>query len=272
MSATATPDTAYQAISINLAEGVLTITFNRPDVYNAINDAFTTELADALKQAARNPECRAIVLTGSGKAFCSGQDLGDLKSKYVPGHTPHLGDDLRRRYDPIIMRMTSMDKPIIAAVNGVAAGAGMSLALACDMRICSPHASFIEVFINVGLIPDSGSTWFLPRLVGMGRALELCMTGRKVDAEEAQRIGIANNVVPADQLVQEAQALAQRLAAMPARGLALMKKLLHQSFDHSLEEQLQAEAFAQDTAGRTHDHFEGVVAFIEKRKPAFRGK
>lgn len=268
MTTTAT-DTAITAQTTN---GVLTITFSRPDVYNAINDAFTKELKDHLKAAAKDKDVRVIVMTGAGKAFCSGQDLGDLKAKYVPGHVPHLGDDLKKRYDPIIKMMCSMDKPIIAAVNGVAAGAGCSLALACDMRIASEKASFIEVFINVGLIPDSGSTWTLPRLVGLGKAMELCCTGDKVGAEEALRIGLVNKVVAVDDLASETQAFAERLASLPSRGIALTKKLLYESSTNTLEQQLEAEAFAQDTAGRTHDHVEGVMAFIEKRKPKFEGR
>ena len=263
---------SYETLEYTVADRVCTITLNRPDVFNAINDALTKELADALKNAGRDKSVSVVVLTGAGKAFCSGQDLGDLKTKYVPGHVPHLGDDLRRRYNPVIERMRSMDKPIIAAVNGVAAGAGCSLALACDMRICSEYASFIEVFINVGLVPDSGSTWFLPRLVGMGKAMELCCTGDKVNAEEALRTGIANRVVPADELMNETQKLAAKLASLPARGIALTKRLLYTAFENDLAQQLEAEAFAQETAGMTEDHYEGVVAFIEKRKPEFKGK
>jgi 2-(1,2-epoxy-1,2-dihydrophenyl)acetyl-CoA isomerase len=165
-----------------------------------------------------------------------------------------------------------MDKPVIAAVNGVAAGAGLSFALACDMRIASDKASFIEVFINVGLIPDSGSTWTLPRLVGLAKAMELCLTGDKVGAEEALRLGLVNRVVPADDLMTETRAVATRLASLPARGIALTKRLLNQSYDNTLEQQLEAEAFAQETAGLTEDHYEGVVAFIEKRKPDFKGR
>ena len=260
------------AITTITSNHICTITFNRPDVYNAINDDFTKELSDALKNASRDSDCKVIIITGSGKAFCSGQDLGDLKEKYKPGHVPHLGKDLRKRYDPIIKRIATLEKPVIAAVNGVAAGAGMSLALACDMRICSEHASFIEVFINVGLVPDSASTWFLPRLVGYGKAMELCMTGAKVDADEALRLGIANRVVPADQLIEVSEKLASKLASLPSRGLALIKHLIYKSYDNSLEKQLEAEAFAQETAGMTKDHFEGVMAFIEKRKPEFVGE
>lgn len=263
--------TEYETIEYAVADGVCTITLNRPDVYNAFNDALSKELSDALKAAGRDGDVRVVVMTGSGKAFSSGQDLGDLKEKYVPGHVPHLGADLKKRYDPIIKRMRTMEKPIIAAVNGVAAGAGCSLALAADLRIASEHAKFIEVFINVGLIPDSASTFMLPRLVGLGRAMELCMTGRPVDATEALQIGLVNKVVDADALMDEATALAQKLASLPGRGLALTKRLLNESFENDLNAQLEAEAFAQETAGRTKDHYEGVVAFIEKRKPKFTG-
>jgi 2-(1,2-epoxy-1,2-dihydrophenyl)acetyl-CoA isomerase len=162
-----------------------------------------------------------------------------------------------------------MEKPVIAAINGVAAGAGCSLALACDLRIASEDASFIEVFVNVGLIPDSGSTWFLPRLVGLGRAMELCCTGRKVEADEALAIGMVNQVVPSEDLEEAVAKMAKRLASLPAKAISLTKRLLNQSFDHDLTEQLAQESYAQETAGRTHDHFEGVVAFIEKRKPNF---
>ena len=168
MPATAT---TFETIEVRTTNRICTITLNRPEVYNALNDKLTFELQDALKAAGRDREVRVVILTGAGKAFCSGQDLGDLKEKYVPGYVPHLGDDLRRRYNPVVKRIREMDKPVIAAVNGVAAGAGLSFALACDLRIASEGASFIEVFINVGLIPDSGSTFTLPRLVGLSKAM-----------------------------------------------------------------------------------------------------
>lgn len=260
------------SITTTISNHICTITLNRPDVLNAFNDALTTELAEALKTAERDANVRAIIITGSGRAFSSGQDLGDLKKKYVPGHVPHLGDDLRRRYNPIIQRIREMEKPVIAAVNGVAAGAGCSLALACDMRIASEHASFIEVFINVGLIPDSGSTFTLPRLVGAGKAFELCTLGSKVDAQEALRLGIVNQVVSAEELMDAANKVAARLAGLPGRAIALTKRLLNQSMENDLSAQLEAEAYAQETAGRTADHFEGVSAFLEKRKPDFKGQ
>lgn len=267
------PDSpAFESIQYEINDHLCTITLNRPDVYNAMNDQLTKELADAFKNAGRDESVRAIILTGSGKAFCSGQDLADLKEKYGPGHIPHLGRDLAKRYNPLIKRMRDTPKPIIAAVNGVAAGAGCSLALACDMRIGSEFASFIEVFINVGLVPDSASSWFLPRLVGLGKAMELCCTGNKIDAQEALRLNIVNKLVPADELMNETVKLANHLAALPAKGIALTKRLLYQSFDNTLDEQLEAETYAQETAGMTTDHTEGVRAFIEKRKPDFTGK
>jgi 2-(1,2-epoxy-1,2-dihydrophenyl)acetyl-CoA isomerase len=268
---TAAPPTP-QTIAVESKDSISTITLNRPDVLNAFNDQLTTELAEALKSAERDASTRVIVITGAGRAFSSGQDLADLKAKYVPGHVPHLGEDLRRRYNPIITRIREMEKPVIAAVNGVAAGAGCSLALACDLRVASDQASFIEVFINVGLIPDSGSTFTLPRLVGLGKAFELCATGSKIDAAEALRLGIVNQIAPGDQLMDMTMKLAARLASLPARGIALTKRLLNQSFQNTLAQQLEAEVFAQETAGQTRDHFEGVMAFLEKRKPNFQGR
>jgi len=264
-----TTATSFETIESTISDNICTIRLQRSDVLNAFNNTLTDELAQALKSAAKDNEVRVVVITGSGRAFSSGQDLGDLKEKYIPGHEPHLGEDLHKRYDPIIKTIHTMDKPVIAAVNGVAAGAGCSLALACDMRVASEDASFIEVFVNVGLIPDSGSTWTLPRLVGFGRAMELCCTGRPVKAEEALAIGLVNQVVPRDELDAAVNKLAARLASLPAKAIALTKRLLNQSFENNLQEQLALETFAQETAGRTHDHFEGVVAFIEKRKPNF---
>lgn len=264
---------SYQTLAVATAGSVCTITLNRPDSLNSLNDQMTADLGAALKQLRRDSEVRCVVLTGAGRAFSSGQDLSDLKKKYAdPGHVPHLADDLRRRYNPIVTGLRELEKPVIAAVNGVAAGAGLSLALACDLRIASDKASFIEVFINVGLVPDSGSTYTLPRLVGLGKALELCFTGDRVSAEEALRIGMVNRVVPADRLLPATTELANRLAALPTRAIALTKRLLNRSLTSDLAEQLEAEAFAQETAGLSADHREGVTAFFDKRTPIFQGK
>ena len=263
----------FETLRVETADGVCTVTLNRPDSLNSINDQMTSELAGAVKQLRRDDSARCIVLTGAGRAFCSGQDLGDLKKKYAdPNYTPHLGDDLRRRYNPIITGLRDLEKPVIAAVNGVAAGAGLSLALACDLRLASDKASFIEVFVNVGLVPDSGGTFFLPRLVGLGKALELCFTGDKVPADEALRLGLVNQVVPGDDLMKATAELAKKLAGLPTRALGLMKRLLYRSLNSDLDAALEAEAFAQETAALSSDHREGVTAFFEKRPPKFQGK
>jgi 2-(1,2-epoxy-1,2-dihydrophenyl)acetyl-CoA isomerase len=264
---------AYETITVSTAGSVCTITLNRPDSLNSFNDQLTTELARAIGQLRDDAGIRCVVITGAGRAFSSGQDLGDLKKKYTnPDHVPHLAEDLRRRYNPVIFGLQSMKKPVIAAVNGVAAGAGLSLALACDLRIASEKASFIEVFVNVGLVPDSGSTFFLPRLVGLGKALEMCFTGDKVSAEQALALGLVNRVVPAEQLLPATNELAVRLASLPTQAIGLMKRLLYQSTHSNLEAMLEAEALAQETAGLSADHREGVLAFFEKRPPRFQGK
>lgn len=264
---------AFETITLGMNGAICTITLNRPDSLNSLNDQMTTDLANAIKQLKRDDAVRCVVVTGAGRAFSSGQDLGDLKKKYSdPQHVPHLLDDLRRRYNPVVTGLRDLEKPVIAAVNGVAAGAGLSIALACDIRIASDKASFIEVFVNVGLVPDSGSTYTLPRLVGLGKALELCFTGDKVSADEALRIGMVNRVVPADKLMEATNELATKLASLPTRAIGLTKRLLNRSLTSDLNEQLEAEAFAQETAGLTVDHREGVVAFFEKRQPKFQGQ
>jgi 2-(1,2-epoxy-1,2-dihydrophenyl)acetyl-CoA isomerase len=264
---------AYETLQVESANHVCTITLNRPDSLNSINDAMTSELAKVIRQLQRDEDARCVVLTGAGRAFCSGQDLGDLKKRYAdPQYTPRLGDDLKKRYNPIILGLRDLEKPVIAAVNGVAAGAGCSLALACDLRIASDKAKLVEVFINVGLVPDSGSTFFLPRLVSLCKALELCFTGDSVAAADALALGLVNKVVPAEELMKATLELAQRLAKMPTKAIGLTKRLLYRSLNSDLDTMLEAEAFAQQTAALTADHREGVQAFFEKRTPRFQGK
>ncbi|SRR5712664_865087 len=255
-----------ETIQLDQRDGVLLVTLNRPDVLNAINDLMLRELSDALRQAARDAAVRCVVLTGSGRGFCSGQDLRDRAG---PG-TPSFRESLGNRYNPVILQMR-MEKPVLAAVNGVAAGAGCSLALAADLRIASDRASFIEVFARVGLVPDSGSTYFLPRLVGLGKALELAYTADAVDAAEALRIGLVNRVVPHDVLVPEVMTLAKRLAAGPTRGYGLAKRAINYGLHATLEQALDYEAAVQEIAGRSADHREGVAAFLAKRPPSFTG-
>jgi 2-(1,2-epoxy-1,2-dihydrophenyl)acetyl-CoA isomerase len=263
----------FQTLLVETADHVCTVTLNRPESLNSLNDQMTSELAKIIRLLQRDDQVRCIVLTGAGRAFSSGQDLGDLKKKYAdPNYMPHLGDDLRRRYNPIIRGLCDLEKPVIAAINGVAAGAGLSLALACDLRIASDKASFIEVFVNVGLVPDSGNTFFLPRLVGLGKAMELCFTGDKVSAAEAMMLGLVNKVVPADDLMKVTAELANRLAKLPTRALGLMKRLLYRSLNSDLDTMLEAEADAQEAAALTADHREGVRAFFEKRAASFQGK
>lgn len=259
---------AFQFLKYDVQHGIATITLNRPAVYNALNDEITFELQEALKTAAKEDAVRVIVLTGEGKAFCSGQDLkaepADKKRSFL--------DSLHKRYNPIIRAMRNLPKPILCRLNGVAAGAGCSLALACDMIIASEEATLIEVFINIGLVPDSGSSYFLPRAIGYAKAFELCAMGSKVKATEAQALGLVNKVVPADQLDMAVNEYANYFAKAPTRSIGIIKKMLNKSATSTLDEMLDYEAYCQETAGATHDHQEGVKAFLEKRKPDFLGK
>ncbi|MCP4248191.1 MAG: 2-(1,2-epoxy-1,2-dihydrophenyl)acetyl-CoA isomerase [bacterium] len=264
--------TNYDTITVDAVESVCTITLNRPDSLNAFNETMKAELLDALKKAERDAAVRCLVLTGAGRAFSSGQDLADLKELYAGSEPPDLGEMLRSAYNPLIRKMRGMEKPIVAAVNGVAAGAGCSFAAACDLRIASESASFIQAFVQVGLIPDCGGTFFLPRLVGSGAAMEMCFTGRKVSADEALRIGLVNRVVGREELMDATIKLARKLADLPTKAIGLSKRLMNQSFGNDLQTQLEAEAFAQTTAARTADHLEGVQAFMEKRPAKYTGK
>lgn len=258
----------FQYIKFEVADGVATITLNRPEVYNALNDGITYELQDVLKKISRDDSIRVVVLTGEGKAFCSGQDLkaasGEEKRSFL--------DSLHKRYNPIISAMRGLPKPIICRLNGVAAGAGCSLALACDMIIASEDATLIEVFINIGLVPDSGSSYFLPRLVGMAKAFELCSMGSKVKASEALQLGLINRVAPADQLDAVVKEYTSYFAQAPTKSIGLIKRMLAKSATSTLDEMLEYEAYCQEIAGTSDDYKEGVTAFLEKRKPDFKGK
>ncbi len=259
---------AYETILYAQDEGVLTITLNRPDTLNAFNGLMGSELLDALKKAERDPEARCVVLTGAGRAFSSGEDL---KARQAEGIT-EFGSTLRNRYNPIVLRIRNMDKPVLGSINGVAAGAGCSLALACDLRIASEKARFIEVFVRVGLVPDSGSSFLLPRLVGLGKALEMAFLGDEVGAEEALRIGLVNRVVPPEELERATRELALRLAKGPTKAIGLAKRAMNRALTMDLEELLEYETHGQEIAGASADYKEGVAAFTEKRQANFTGK
>jgi 2-(1,2-epoxy-1,2-dihydrophenyl)acetyl-CoA isomerase len=258
----------YQYLQYHLDNGVATITLNRPDVYNALNDEITFELQDALKAVSKDEQVRVVVLTGEGKAFCSGQDLkaaaGDQKRSFL--------QSLHKRYNPIISAMRSLPKPIVCRLNGVAAGAGCSLALACDIIVASEEATLIEVFINIGLVPDSGSSYFLPRLIGMAKSFEMCSMGTRIKATEAATMGLINKAVPADQLDAAVKSYTDYFANAPTKSIGLIKKMLAKSATSSLDEMLEYEAYCQEIAGSSQDYKEGVTAFLEKRKPRFIGK
>ena len=252
-----------------MIDGICTVTLNRPEVYNALNEQMKKELNDALKEAEKDPSIRCLVIRGAGeKAFCSGQDLKE-HSANRPRRS--LKESLEKNYNPMIRRMRTMEKPIIGMINGVAAGAGLSLALACDYRIMAESAKLIEVFIRIGLVPDSGSHWFLPRLVGMARAFEYSALGDDISAAEAERVGLVNKVVSSSELEKTTMELARRLANAPTKAIGLIKRTLNKALASDLESSLQYEATMQEIASLTDDHQEGVRSFLEKRPPNFKG-
>ncbi|MEK7277792.1 MAG: enoyl-CoA hydratase-related protein [Chloroflexota bacterium] len=260
---------SYTTILYSLANGVAEITLNRPDSLNAFDDTMAAELQDALKTAERDSAARALLLTGAGKGFCAGQDLGAVRQR-PEGHS--FREHLLKTYNPIVAKLQSIEKPVIAAVNGAAVGAGFGIALACDIRYASESAKFRMAFIGIGLAPDSGTSYFLPRLVGMGRALELAYTNDLIDAATALQLGLVNKVFPADELMPKAHELAAKLATGPTKGYGLTKRAMLHATSATLADALEYESHLQDIAGRTADHKEGVAAFLEKRAPKFIGK
>lgn len=247
-------------------QGIARVTLNRPDSLNSLSGPLTKELTTAFGKLEKDAAVRAIILTGAGRGFSAGADLKGGPTEGDPA------DWIREYYNPLIMKMRHLEKPIIAAVNGVAAGAGFSLALACDFRIVSEKARFISAFIRIGLVPDSGLAYFLPRLVGAGRALEITATGDEVSAAKALEYGMVNRVVAPEQLEVETLAFANKLAQGPTYGIGLTKKLINDGLERSLSEVLEMEADAQHLAGKSYDFREGVTAFIEKRPARFEGR
>ena len=256
----------FETIRYDVKDGIATLCLNRPEKLNAFNAQMNREVKDAVKSASLDDAVRCIVITGEGRAFCSGQDLAGIDEDLDHGKL------LRDHYGPMVNQIRQCEKPIVAAVNGVAAGAGFSLALACDFRIVSEHASFINAFINVGLIPDSGNLYYLTRLVGEAKATELAILGEKVRASEAVKLGLASIEIPADNWEEEVLAFTARLAALPTKAIGLIKRSLKAASQLSFEDYLEQEAQGQRIAGLTADHHEGVTAFMEKRKPVYTGK
>jgi 2-(1,2-epoxy-1,2-dihydrophenyl)acetyl-CoA isomerase len=255
-------------LRLEVADRVATITLDRAEALNALTIPLKEELLASLIRVGGDSTIGAVVLTGAGRAFCAGQDL---RERLEPGAAP-LEVEIRERYNPIILAMRRLEKPIVGAINGIAAGAGASLAFACDLRIAAEGASFLLAFGRVGLIPDSGATWLLPRLVGAAKAAELALTGEALSAADAERLGLVARVVPAESVVGEAQAMAARLGSMAPQAVALTKRALEASWTASLDEQLELEAELQGIAGATADHVEGIAAFLEKRPPRFTGE
>jgi 2-(1,2-epoxy-1,2-dihydrophenyl)acetyl-CoA isomerase len=259
----------YSTILYDTADGVATIILNRPDMRNAFNDQMAEELQAALKSAERDAAVRSLVLTGAGAGFCAGQDLAAIRAR---GDDVSFRAHLQHTFHPIVAKLASIEKPVIAAVNGAAAGAGFGIAIACDFRYASETAKFRMAFIGIALAPDSGTSFFLPRLIGLGRALELAYTNDLIDAPTALSLGLVNKVLPPDQLLPVTLDLARKLAQAPTKSLGLTKRAMSRALTATLDEALDYEAHLQEVAGRSADHKEGVAAFLEKRVPHFRGQ
>ncbi len=262
---------SYQTIEYAVAAGIARLTLNRPERLNSFNTLMHQEVRHALTALAADTEARVLILTGAGRGFCAGQDLGDRAS--VPAGAPaDLGESIERYYNPLILMLRRLPLPVIAAVNGVAAGAGANIAFACDLVLAARSASFVQAFARIGLVPDCGGTWIVPRLVGAARAMGLALLGEKLPATQAAQWGLIWRCLEDDELGAEVDSLAERLAAAPTRALARAKQLIWQSANRTLEQQLDAERDAQRELGYSADYAEGVAAFIGKREPRFTGR
>ncbi|MFD1017527.1 enoyl-CoA hydratase-related protein [Winogradskyella rapida] len=257
-----------KSIQLKIENKVATITLNRPEVFNSFNREMAFLLHDTLDACEKNEDVRAIVLTGNGKAFCAGQDLKEVTD---PELNPGFKKILEEHYNPIITRIRSIKKPVIGAINGVAAGAGANIALACDVVVAHEKVSFIQAFSLIGLVPDSAGTFFLPRLIGFQKALALAMLGDKISAEEAEKMGMIYKCVPTEEFEETISKLAVKLANMPTKALGMIKELFNKSMTNDLESQLALESKLQIEAAQSEDYKEGVAAFIEKRQPIFKG-
>lgn len=261
----------FETILFSINKGIALITLNRPDQLNSFNSQMHDEMRSALKQVEKDMSVRVLVITGAGRGFCAGQDLSDRN--VAPGaHTPDLGDSLEKRYNPMVRKIKALPMPVICAVNGVAAGAGANIALACDIVLAAKSASFIQAFCKLGLIPDSGGTWSLPKTLGMARAKGLALLGDKVSAEQAEAWGMIWRAIDNERFMDEVMQMAHHFSTQPTKGLALIKRALHASEETSFDEQLDLERDLQRLAGRSSDYQEGVAAFIEKRPANFTGK